>query len=100
MPFEIFNSQNLTKIKENLPDFYTWFKCVAENVEGCFGSLACSQIWLNLHVDHHHFGCITKLTPPPKKKKKKKKIKPLFFFFFLFFFLANFFMNQKWKGSQ
>jgi hypothetical protein len=29
--------------------------------------LACSsQIWLNLHVDHHRFGYITKLT---QKKK-------------------------------
>ncbi len=28
--------------------------------------LACSQIWLNLHVNHHHFGYKTKL--PPQKK--------------------------------
>ncbi len=27
-----------------------------------FHILACSQIWLNLHVDHQHFGYITKLT--------------------------------------
>ncbi len=24
--------------------------------------LACSKIWLNLPMDHHHFGYITKLT--------------------------------------
>jgi hypothetical protein len=28
-----------------------------------FHILACSQIWLFIHVDHHHFGCITKLSP-------------------------------------
>jgi hypothetical protein len=27
-----------------------------------FHILACSQIWLNLHVDHQHFGYIAKLT--------------------------------------
>jgi hypothetical protein len=38
-----------------------------------FSNLACSQIWLNLLVDHHHFGFNTKLTqtkhwaaPPPQ----------------------------------
>jgi hypothetical protein len=31
-----------------------------------FHILACSQIWLVIHVHHHHFGCITKLT---QKKK-------------------------------
>ncbi len=36
--------------------------------------LACSQIWLNLLVDHCYFGYITKLTlPTPKEKKKKTK---------------------------
>ncbi len=30
--------------------------------------LACNQIWLNLPVDHHQFGYITKLTKKPKKK--------------------------------
>ncbi len=33
-----------------------------------FHILACSQIWLIIHVHHHHFGCITKLTPKKKKK--------------------------------
>jgi hypothetical protein len=32
--------------------------------------LACSQIWLNLHIDYCHFGYNTKL--PTKKRKKKK----------------------------
>jgi hypothetical protein len=43
---------------------------VAKNIEGCFkifvSYLACSQIWLNLPVDHCHFGYSTKL--PTKKK--------------------------------
>jgi hypothetical protein len=39
----------------------------AKNIEGFFilkitSYLACSQIWLNLSVDHSHFRCITKLT--------------------------------------
>jgi hypothetical protein len=34
---------------------------LAKNIEGCFkilvSYLVCSQIWLNLRVDHHfHFG--------------------------------------------
>jgi hypothetical protein len=42
--------------------------CVAKKEEGdvlkfLFSCLACNQIWLNLHVDHRHFGFITKLTP-------------------------------------
>jgi hypothetical protein len=45
---------------------------VAKNIEGCFkilvSYLASSQIWLNLPVDHCHFGYSTKL---PKTKKKK-----------------------------
>jgi hypothetical protein len=28
--------------------------------------VACSQIWLNLPMDHHHFGYITKLTGKKK----------------------------------
>jgi hypothetical protein len=32
-----------------------------------FHILARSQIWLVIHVHHHHFGCITKLTPKKKK---------------------------------
>jgi len=82
-----------------LPDFYTWFKCVAEYIEGCFSSLACSQIWLNLHVDHHHFGCITKLTPPPAQKKteNQKKLTVMFVYLFGHFFLANFVMQPKWQ---
>jgi hypothetical protein len=36
--------------------------------------LACSQIWLNLAVEHCDFGYITKLTPPiPKKQKKTQR---------------------------
>jgi len=34
--------------------------------------LACSQIWLNLPLDHCHFGCNTKIA-----KKKKKNTLPL-----------------------
>jgi len=52
---------------------YTWFKNIlAKRMEGrmfqkfYFHILACSQIWLIIHVDHHHFGCIIKLT---QKKK-------------------------------
>ncbi len=30
--------------------------------------VACSQIWLNLPMDHCHFGYNTKLTPHPKEK--------------------------------
>jgi hypothetical protein len=30
--------------------------------------LAYSQIWLNLLMDHRHFGYITKLTPQKKEK--------------------------------
>jgi hypothetical protein len=33
--------------------------------------LTCSQIWLNLLVNHHHFGYITKLTPKKKNKQKQ-----------------------------
>jgi hypothetical protein len=47
-------------------NFYRWVKRVAKSIEGClknlFSYLACSQIWLNLLVDHHHFGYIRKLT--------------------------------------
>jgi hypothetical protein len=28
--------------------------------------VACSQIWLNLPMDHHHFGYITKFTGQKK----------------------------------
>jgi len=30
-----------------------------------------NQIWLNLHVDHHHFGYITKLTKKNTHVKSK-----------------------------
>jgi hypothetical protein len=46
-----------------------------QNIEGCFKQtwyLACSQIWLNLPVDHCYFGYITKLTLPTPKKEKEK----------------------------
>jgi hypothetical protein len=33
--------------------------------------LVCSQIWLNLPMDHRHVGYITKLTPKASQKKKK-----------------------------
>jgi hypothetical protein len=32
-------------------------------------------------VDHHHFGCITKLTPPPKPKKVNHDV---YLFIYLF----------------
>jgi hypothetical protein len=36
--------------------------------------LCCSQNWLNIPVDHRHFGYNSKFTPQkPKTKKKKKK---------------------------
>jgi hypothetical protein len=35
--------------------------------------LARSQIWLNLPMDHHHFGYITKLTQKKKQNKTKKQ---------------------------
>jgi hypothetical protein len=37
-----------------------------------YSYFACSQIWLNLHLDDHHFGYIRKLM---KKIKIKIKIK-------------------------
>jgi hypothetical protein len=36
--------------------------------------LARSQIWLQLSMDHHHFGYITKFTTKKKKKKKNTGI--------------------------
>ncbi len=75
-----FNSQNLTNLKKkNSPDFYTWFKQVAKNIEGCFfifyfQCLACSQIWLNILVDHCRFGYNTKSSHPPQKQKKQTLI--------------------------
>jgi hypothetical protein len=39
--------------------------------------LACNKIWLNLCVDHHHFGYKTQLTPPPQKRKEKNENKTL-----------------------
>ncbi len=33
-----------------------------------------SQIWLNLRMDHHHFGYNTKLTPKEGKKKPLSKM--------------------------
>jgi hypothetical protein len=35
--------------------------------------LACSQIWLNLPVDHSDFGYITKSSARPLKEKKQAK---------------------------
>jgi hypothetical protein len=35
--------------------------------------LACGQNWLNLPVDHHHFGYNTKLGKKKKKTERKKK---------------------------
>jgi hypothetical protein len=44
---------------------------IAKNIQGLFkilvSYLACSQICLNLPVNHHHFGYITKLTPKKKE---------------------------------
>jgi hypothetical protein len=75
-------------------------------MEGCFSSLACSQIWLNLHVDHHHFGCITKLTPKfflflKNKFKNQKKVNHdvYLFIYLVFLFWANFVMQPKWQRS-
>ncbi len=37
---------------------------LAKKIEGCLiilvSYLACNHIWLNLHMDDHHFGDITK----------------------------------------
>jgi hypothetical protein len=39
---------------------------LAKKIEGCFNILfsylACNHIWLNLRMDDHHFGDITKFT--------------------------------------
>jgi hypothetical protein len=57
----------LTKIDEKSQEFNTWFKYLGNNIyerlKNLLSFLACSQIWLNLPVDHSHFGYITKLTP-------------------------------------
>jgi hypothetical protein len=55
--------QNLRKIVRFL---YLVQVYIATNIEGCFKKFTsicffCSQIWLNLPMNHHHFGCITKL---------------------------------------
>jgi hypothetical protein len=57
-------------------DFYKWFKEVAKyKIKGCLifevSYFACSQIWLNLPMDDHHFGYITKFD------QKKKTIEPI-----------------------
>jgi hypothetical protein len=38
--------------------------------------LACSQIWLNLLMDHCHFGYITKLTPKKKEHWQQQAAQP------------------------
>jgi len=46
-----------------------WY--VAKRIEDFFLNylyLACSQIWLNLPMDHRHVGYITKLTPQASQK--------------------------------
>ncbi len=78
MFFEIFNSRNSNRIQEKSPDFYSWFMYIAKNIKRCFQFLSCNQIWLNLHVDHWHFGHITKLT-------KEKTLR-----FIVHLFLINF----------
>jgi hypothetical protein len=45
--------------------------CSQKYINGHFKKMslshvACSQIWLNLPMDHHHFGYITKLTGKKK----------------------------------
>jgi hypothetical protein len=73
---------NSTKIEENfdLAFFYTCLLQVGsqKNYRRMFKRnvlpylASSSQIWLNIFVDHCHFGYIAKLTPKKKKKKKKK----------------------------
>jgi hypothetical protein len=75
---------------------------VAKNIEGCFlqnllSYLACSQIWLNLPVDHCHFGYNSAL---PKKntaaasivksRNKSGEISSWEMGCFFFFFFVNF----------
>ncbi len=66
--FDIFNSQNSTKVHEKFLALDIWFKSVAKNIEGCLKDLTfififvASQIWLNLLMDDWHFGYITKFT--------------------------------------
>jgi hypothetical protein len=34
---------------------------------------ACNQIWLNLPVDHHHFGYITKLYSQTQERERERE---------------------------
>ncbi len=48
-----------------------WFKYIAKNIERFFSYLVCSQIWLKIPMDHHHFGYKTKL---PKNIESNKHV--------------------------
>jgi hypothetical protein len=66
-----------SNFKRKSPDFYTWFKYVAKNIDDgqkiLLSYLAYSQIGLNPPVEHHHFGYITKLIIKIYKNWSKKK---------------------------
>jgi hypothetical protein len=50
-----------------------------------------AKFWLNLSVDHHHFGYNTKLPKKQLPPKKKKTLPPMIFWGqWFFFFVANF----------
>ncbi len=65
MLFEIFNTQKFNQNFGKLTRFfYTWFKLSHKTRRMFFKCyfhiyLGCSQIWLNVHVGHSHFGKIT-----------------------------------------
>ncbi len=67
MLFEIFNSQNLTKFTEIAKFLYQVQvgsqKYRQEDILKVYSHVQLvAKIWLNLPVDHHHFGYVTKLT--------------------------------------
>ncbi len=56
---------SIARIRSNIVRFLYMVQVCSQKYEikykKLFSYFACSQIWLNLHVDHCHFGYITKI---------------------------------------